>query len=637
MSKSQSFAAQKKEEAGRLFAELNKEEDTKKALQLCDHILKLLPGDEDAVAMKVHKMIDSNRYPEAVKFLEGESEKVQKRHALYLAYAYYRVNKLPQAEESLALCAKSEETAEAVRHLMAQIQYKKESYDVALKTLQEQRDAQGEVDEEILCNLSAAAIGAGNHADALKLLNMPDGDLTHDLLCNKACVYIQQQQWDRAESALRAAEKDMKEFHMEGGEIDQESLADDLASVRVQMAYIASQQDDNERAASILNEVMKKKPTSLSTLAVASNNLCALQQKDWTVFDAFKRMKPLRGSSIDSKLSTSQRLAVRFNTSILMGLLGQKVQGKALADSIVRDEPSSPLGPIALASILCQENKFGKAEELLRTHLEKHGAKGDVTDLLLLKAQVHLKQGDLRRAVEALKGVDKMKHELGLAATLVSANERQGNIDAALEVLDQAIAYWKESSDSRSADNVATLTEESGKLLLKHQRWEEAATRFKAAQKLGRTDSATTARLGMCLAHIDVNAAETLCNELDQAGETSEITPAEAEELLALKVRELTASQSPVAEVVTPAKKKRLRPKGKKPENATGEPDPERWWAQKERASYKALSKRQVREQKKERIEAKNRRQRQLASEREALRTKLRVHYEAMREQEKAQ
>ena len=40
-----------------------------------------------------------------------------------------------------------------------------------------------------------------------------------------------------------------------------------------------------------------------------------------------------------------------------MGLLGQKVQGRALADSLAKDDPTSSLGAVALASILCQEGK----------------------------------------------------------------------------------------------------------------------------------------------------------------------------------------------------------------------------------------------------------------------------------------
>ena len=263
-------------------------------------------------------------------------------------------------------------------------------------------------------------------------------------------------------------------------------------------------------------------------------------------------------------------------------------------------------------------------------HLEKHGAAGDMTDVLLLKAQVHLKQGDLRRSVEALRGVEKLKHELGLAATLVVAYERQGSIDDALEVLDEAIAYW---TTEGNAANVLTLTEESAKLLLKHRRWEAAAERFKRVQKLGKTDAAVTARLGMCMAHIDVSAAETLCNDLDELCVASEISPTQAEDLLALKVKEMAAAQPAVEQEAKKEVKKKRKP-GKKPEGATGEPDTERWWAKKDRASYKVLSKRQLREQKKETQESKKKRQRIEASERETLKQHLKLHYEELREKE---
>ena len=319
-----------------IYKKTLKKKSTKlqKALQICDHILKLIPGDEDAVTCKVHTLVTSNRHADCIKvppppplfppqhpppqqYLEGESERTLKRHALHLAYAYYRVNKLDKAEETLKLYSATEATEEAIRHLKAQIEYKKENYAAAVVLLKEQRAAQGEDDEEILCNLSAAEIGNGDFADAVKILGLPNGDLTHDLLFNKACVFLQKEEWDSANKALLSAERDMKEFHMEGGDFDKDALADDLASVRVQRAYIASRQGDDTEALAILNEVMRRKPTSLATLAVASNNLCAVRQEDGTIFDAFKRMKPLRSASFDSKLNTSQRLAVRFNTVCL--------------------------------------------------------------------------------------------------------------------------------------------------------------------------------------------------------------------------------------------------------------------------------------------------------------------------------
>ena len=248
-------------------------------------------------------------------FVEDLGGNAAKKHGLRLAYAFYRMNKLDQAQTALAGAAKDkEEESEARQHLTAQIAYKKENFAQAVQVLGAVRTSQGEDDEELLCNLSAAFVGAGSLSEGETLLNMPDGDLTHDLLYNKACVLIAKGDLRGAEATLVAAEKDLTEAYRSEGSVDEEALADDLATTRVQLAYLVALQGDTERAVSILTDVLHIKPSSLATLAVGSNNLCALLQHERTVFDAFKRMKPLRSANIDSKVSHAQRLSIRYNT-----------------------------------------------------------------------------------------------------------------------------------------------------------------------------------------------------------------------------------------------------------------------------------------------------------------------------------
>eukprot|EP01063_Lacrimia_lanifica_P005328 TRINITY_DN13101_c0_g1_i1.p1 TRINITY_DN13101_c0_g1~~TRINITY_DN13101_c0_g1_i1.p1 ORF type:complete len:625 (+),score=340.20 TRINITY_DN13101_c0_g1_i1:70-1944(+) len=624
MSKSQSFSAQKEQEAGKLFVELKEAEgNAKKSLQLCDQILSIIPGDDDALGYKAHVLIENNRFNDCAKLFEEAGYKPQKKHALHFAYVNYRLNRLQAAEDAL----RNAKDSECKTHLRAQIQYKKENYQEAVKAYQSLREGADEDEEEVMVNLSASVICDRDLPAATKMLGMPDGDLTHDLLVNKACVFVEKEDYSRALKSLQAAEKDMKEVHLEeyDGQIDEDALRDDLATVNVQRAYIAAKQGDDETAGKILAEVLKHKPASLSTLAVGSNNYCSLLQRDVTVFDAYKRLKPLRDANFDSKLSSSQRLAIRFNTSVLMGSMGHKDQGKSLADTIAKENPASPLGPIALASILISEKKWAKAEDVLRTFL----ANTNDTEAKLFLAQIHLQQGKLKDMVKVLKDVDALNHQLGVVATIVGAYETQGNVEDAVQVFNDAVAHWK----GKDADKVRVLTKEKGLFLMRHKEWEAAVTVLKEALKMG-NDVALQAHLVSCLARTNVAEAEKLSAELDSYVVASEITPEAAEDLLAVKIREMGTATTDTKEEKKEKVKKR-KP-GKKPANANGEPEADRWYAMKDRASYKALTKRQAKDIKREKMEAKQKALRQAAVDRLEFAKVLKSHYDDVREKESA-
>ena len=278
--------------------------------------------------------------------------------------------------------------------------------------------------------------------------------------------------------------------------------------------------------------------------------------------------------------------------------------------------------------------QFNKAEELLKTFLERAESGEDLTQIKLLLAQIALRQGDAKKAVSLLESVDRLRHQLGVVATLVAAYEKQGSIDSAEKTIDDALAHWRSVNHVDATENVRVLTAEAGAMYQRSQRWADAVKRYEAAQKI-RKDTATTARLAMCLARTDIVAAEGLCQDLDERCPASEITPAQAERLLQLKVREHLAAQAALPQKAAPAAQpKRKRGKGAKPKNVAAgeEPNPERWWASKDRASYKVLTKRELREQKKERQENRNRFQRMAGRAREEQKEKLKVHYEALRE-----
>ncbi|KAJ9467961.1 Signal recognition particle subunit SRP72 [Diplonema papillatum] len=633
---------QKKADATKLFADLEAAPNNKVALQVCEQILAGAPNDNDAIGYKLHLLIESSRFSDAIKFVESCGNTVPKDFNLQIAYCHYRLNKLQLAEEALSKGACDTDSA---RHLMAQIQYKLEDFAKAAKLYHQIKDSMEEDEEEVICNLSAATICAGDWDKALKMLTSPD--LTHDLLFNKAYLYLKKNDLDKALSCLKAAERDCREEHMEAGKIDETALAQELATVKVQTAYILACQGQEDAAIALLSEVMKIKPNSFATLAVGSNNLCALQSEKKTVFDAFKRLKPLRETQFDTRLSAEQRIAIRFNTVILMCHMRQSEQARRLAESIAKEDPENPYGPLALSTVYFLEKKYAKAEEILKAFIESHASAAACTDLQLVLAQIYFHQGNMKAVVAVLKSVSALQHQLGVVATLVAAYEKQGNVEAALGVFKEAIAHWESSKESCKTQCLITLLRAAARFRLKQKQWKEASDLFRELQKLeSNADEKlkNTAGLVLALSRCDVAEAERLAVDLDAHCPASSMTPEQASEILAHKVRELQAAKQrsspmvedgPVKEAAKTGAKKKRRP-GKKPEGATGEPDPDRWRAMRDRTAYKALTKRQIREIKREKQEAKTKRARLAARDREGVKERLRAHYEALRKNDQS-
>eukprot|EP01062_Namystynia_karyoxenos_P027993 TRINITY_DN21304_c0_g1_i1.p2 TRINITY_DN21304_c0_g1~~TRINITY_DN21304_c0_g1_i1.p2 ORF type:complete len:712 (+),score=301.64 TRINITY_DN21304_c0_g1_i1:112-2136(+) len=656
----------RKGEAGKLFRDLKAAEgDCKRSLTLCDQILRLLPGDPDCVAWRVQTLIRHNRFGDCAKFLEGPQAGPDGRRscALQLAYAYYRLAneggngaaQLARAEEAL----KGAPDSPSREHLLAQIQFKlaqmtNDDFAPAAKryaALVRQKATAGVDEDELLCNASAAAICAGDIDSASKVLAKPPSEVTQEMWYNKSCIHVTKREWAEARQCLDSAEKTCRAGYEAEGITDQDAVLDDLAPVRVQRAFVDAQEalargsgeDVLKRIAQELADVIRRKPSSKATTAVASNNIAALHH-DSSLFDAFKRVKPLTEAHFDSKLAQGQRAAIRFNKAILNVRMGNQDQARAEAEKLLRDYPGSHLGPVALAALLCQEKKFGRAEDALRGHLERATVGPEAAaQLRLFLAQIHQQQGNLRAAAACLSEVPHLRHQMATAATVSVAYEAAGDLDAAAGALDTAAQHWRErrsEGDAEAAENLPELLAASAQLKLRHGMWQPAAQTFKELQAL-RQSPLYQAGLVSSLAHSDVAAAEQAASQLP-AVDLPPISPEEAVELLSLKAKEISAAAAASAADKRGQKrkaeedpkrepKKKKRRRRPKPEGATGEPDPERWLKKKDRASWQAMPKRQRRELRRQRLENRQKRLRAAAHAREEGRERRKEAVEAIR------
>lgn len=82
---------------------------------------------------------------------------------------------------------------------------------------------------------------------------------TYELCYNSACLLISKQKYEEAEEKLKKAEEMCKETFMAEEEFDESELENELAIIKVQLAYCLQQLGKNDEAMKVYNNVLKNK------------------------------------------------------------------------------------------------------------------------------------------------------------------------------------------------------------------------------------------------------------------------------------------------------------------------------------------------------------------------------------------
>ena len=109
-----------------LFTRLSEQVESgqhKKALKLCDDILKVSPGDADAIRCKVVALVELTRYDAAVEACDAAPADVRDDLAFEHAYSLYRSNDIDAALAVLEK-NKADEGSFRVLQLRAQLLYR---------------------------------------------------------------------------------------------------------------------------------------------------------------------------------------------------------------------------------------------------------------------------------------------------------------------------------------------------------------------------------------------------------------------------------------------------------------------------------------------------------------------------------
>ena len=598
----------------------------KRALKCADDVLKISPGDADAIRCRVTALIELQRFADCAATIEKDvaDDALRRDLAFERAYALYKCGKV---DESLRILQTetSQDERESTRamQLEAQLMHRAGRHGEAAtiyETLFRDRadDVVGSPNTAV--NLAAALVAAGRGSDvaaALKRLKISPKD-SFELAFNFACALLETGNLADAADYLTLAKNQGAETLMDE-DLDEEAVADELLPIDAQRARVAEMLGRKEEAAEGYRAAMAIKSTDAATQAIAANNLAALVgPRGEGGADAMRQTQRFcdkdgkLNDALIGKLTEAQRRVLVIN------------RAKALLHSNHLDRCRDALGTLRKlpgaegareaamleAALFMRERKPEKAVKLL-TDLIASGANGDggaVRDARLALAQIHASAGDYAAAIEALKGVKELEGTAAGAATLVALHELAGDASGADAVLDGSGA----AGGAGGAPEVALRAAERK---LARGAASEARAIFESVMNDGAADDdeKLAARAGVALAKAQsgdvagaeadaaalferVAAAAGGATDADTLEETLPASVLARAAELERRMRGKRGKRGEDGDVDRPKtrkkrKKKVIYPKGFDPSNPGPAPDPERWLPLRERSTWKGKRK----------------------------------------------
>ena len=600
----------------------------KRVLKCADDVLKISPGDADAVRCRVTALIELQRFADCAETIEKDvvDAELRKELAFERAYALYKCGKTDDALRVLQT-ETSEDERESTRavQLEAQLMYRAGRHEEAA-TMYETlfRDHADEVGESpnTAVNLAAAMVAAGRGADlpaALKRLKISPKD-SFELAFNFACALVECGNLTDAADYLTLAKNQGAETLMDE-DLDEDAVADELMSIDAQRAFVAEMLGRKDEAAEGYRAALAIESNDAATRAIVANNLAALVgSRGEGGADAMRRTQ--RNCDKDGKLN-----------DVLVGKLSERQRrtlvvnrAKALLHSNHLDRCRDALGTLRKldgdagakeavmleAALFMRERKPEKAVKLLGDVVAKGGDVGTVRDARLALAQIHASAGDYANAIDALRGVSELEGTAAGAATLVALHELAGDASGADAVLDA-------SSGGASAGGAPPeVALRAAERKLTRGAAGEAMAMFEsvAADPAADEDDKLAACAGIAFAKAqvgDVDGAEADASALFErvasaAGGATDadsledtlpasvlVRAAEMEKRMRGKRGAKSRGDGDGSTDKPKARKKRKKkvilPKGFDPSNPGAAPDPERWLPLRERSTWKGKRK----------------------------------------------
>ncbi|WAR22360.1 SRP72-like protein [Mya arenaria] len=564
--------AQKESQAGVslpvLYADLSKHgqsQDFERALKVANKILQEAPGEVEAFQSKVVCLINLERFNDALNAM-NKDKNMQSNVRFEKAYCEYRLNRTQEALSTLR--AGGDNLDNRCKELLAQVLYRLEEYSECYDLYRDLiKNCQDDFDEERETNLSAV-LASLQMWDGKEMDSPEVRDNTYELCYNHACCLIGQGDIKGAEQKLRQAEAMCKESFADDPDVGEDEIDEELAIIRVQLAYLLQRQGRVSEANTLYNTVQKTRPSDMGLVAVLSNNVVAIN----------KKMKVATGSNLKHKLSSVQKQDIEMNQCLLHMYSNQADQCHQLAAKLQTQFPDMDTPVLISAAQYMREKQVNKAIEVLTEYGESAGG---LVSVWLAVAQLHLASSSV--------------------STLVTLYMSQEDSDSAIQVLSDAVA-WTRKNEPKS-ESLQVLLRVNTNFMLKHGSPENAIQLLEELRKKNPKDPKVLAQLISAYSKVDPARAQKLSKDLPSVDEIAQEVDVDSLETafssLGPKYMKKTQKAEPSpgpsgdSAALIQKKKNKKKKKTKLPKNYNPDvaPDPERWLPRKERSYYRGKRK----------------------------------------------
>ncbi|KAG5480565.1 hypothetical protein LSCM1_06269 [Leishmania martiniquensis] len=653
-----------------------------KIASTAERILSVQPNHVYALQCKSVALIHTGRFDAALSVLESlQCEKTSFTNStsfhLHKAYCHYRLMQYTKAREVLREQQRQLKgpMPTPARHLLAQIHYHLEEYAEAAAvyaTLLVEGAYQDEVEKQELLTNYTASLSACAPEEVTAVVRDEADEKTPDLLFNLATAQVEAENYEGAQATLIQAEqlcaaafpksklRSLQEALAAGSEVLQAQLGvplvasasigggrsietspersffDEVSSNWVQQAYVAFMLHREAEARRIVDLILRHKPSSAITSAVAAILHTALQ-RNADFFDSHRMLKAAQHVKVVSRLTSRQLLAVQYNTALLQLRAGALDRCARTVEQMEKTHPDSELTHSLRLALAVRELKKKKAlpasppsslsrparsaadcgcdvQECVRNYEARatrlKGADSSEAEsrkrhrfMQLVNAQLFLEDGDLTHALEALQALEDsaLAQRPTTVMTMASWGVQIGDVDGAVALLRQRLTAT--SGGYSAAVKKRILFWALHDLAMTRGLYAAVGQLLQAAQAADlslQKDREVTALLVMCLAETDVTSAKRVIDVLDADAaaalsvlrSNSGVAPSEKEiEALVrenpgpavmneLGYRRVTAADQEGAASGGGLPQRgggRRRPMRRPAKNMEGKPDPERW------------------------------------------------------------
>lgn len=607
------------EQVEALFARLDtavKNGQSKRGLKAADEILKLAPGDEDALRCKAVLLIESGNHEEALKLVSQPP--LAASMAFEKAYCLYRRSKLPEALAALKEVPADKEVARL--QLEAQIHYRLGDNKEAIALYSELFRSHSAESREVQTNVVAAYVAGGRAGEVpavMQAMKISAKD-SFEIAFNAACGLVEAGQLRAAEEQLQLAVR-VGEEALYDEDLGEDEVAAELAPVTAQLAYVAERLGRRDEAVVGYEGVLALGLDDANTASVATNNMYAGLLAAATsatsrkvAGEAVKKLDAFMERSggilrikagLESRLGAPQREALLCSYAGAALLANKNDVAKEAIRSIEKQLPGAAATAMLQASLFWREGKPREADAA--------GGGGGASEAALMRAQLAAARSDPQQALQHLSSISDAAWQArpAVLATKLALLEGQGQAEEAAGMLSAALQQWQSAPESpqRSAAVSWTLKQLAAQCL-RQGALERAAAHY--SQLIGLDPSAlhdaeVLSRYAQLAAACAPQDAAGLARQLP--GAAGKLSAAELDALENASIAVTSVRRKAVEEAAAPEaqkadgaaaehkKRKRKRqqrlPKGFDPANPGPPPDPQRWLPKWQRSDAKKLRK----------------------------------------------